>query len=819
MKGRLLAICLLWVIGMTDLQAIENQPDTLYLFSYATGKNKNRNGLHFAWSVDGRRWTRIGNEYSFLKSDYGTWGSEKRMLDPVIERTPAGRWLCSWLVNERDKVLACTESDDLILWKPQDYYPEKMKMGPNRNIGRQTVVFPNGEEAQGQIHRVERSVVHLLVSEYERKQYRQSLHDELAKDDPIRFADLKPVSLTLTARPEDTKSISPDLFGIFFEDINYAADGGLYGELLQNRDFEYSMSDKKGHDKNWNSLHSWSVKGKGLNLSVNTSYPLHENNPHYAVLSVAAKGGSLINAGWDGVSVKAGEKYDFTLYGRQQGEKGMELEVRLCDKEGKTLASQRVRVNSKVWRQSKAVLCPSATVSDGYLELVPQSTGSIAIDMVSLFPQETFKKRKNGMRKDLAEALADLKPQFVRFPGGCVAHGDGIHNIYRWKNTIGNPEARKPQRNLWGYHQSMGIGYYEYFQFCEDIGAQPLPVLAAGVPCQNSSDRGAGQQGGIPLEQMDEYVQDVLDLIEWANGDKRTKWGKLRAEAGHPEPFHLKYIGIGNEDLISEVFKERFTLIYNAVREKHPEITVIGTVGPFYEGSDYEYGWKLANELQIPVVDEHYYCPPGWFIYNQDYYDRYDRSKSKVYLGEYASHVPGRVNNIESALSCALYLTSVERNADVVKFSSYAPLLARRGHTQWRPDMIYFDNKGVYLTTDYYVQRMFGCNAGGEYIPCEVRTDNGLEAVNARISSSVVRDLRNGDLIVKLVNMLPVTVKTTLNLTGLLSNTHQGTMEVLQGSPDDRKAVPMQNKIEISPEMEVELLPYSFAVIRIDMTK
>lgn len=289
-----------------------------------------------------------------------------------------------------------------------------------------------------------------------------------------------------------------------------------------------------------------------------------------------------------------------------------------------------------------AVLKADADADHASIKVEPLGTGKVALDMISLFPQQTFKGRKNGLRADLAQTLADLKPKFMRFPGGCVAHGDGLHNIYNWKETIGPLEARKPQRNLWGYHQTKGLGYYEYFQFCEDMGCEPLPVLAAGVSCQNSSDRGHGQQGGIPMDKMPEYVQDVLDLIEWANGDaKTTKWGKLRAEQGHPAPFNLKYIGIGNEDLISKTFEERYLMIVKAVKEKYPDIVVCGTSGPWSEGSDYETGWRLAKDHKIDMIDEHYYQTPGWFIYHQDYYDQYDRNGSKVYLGEYAAHTPG----------------------------------------------------------------------------------------------------------------------------------------------------------------------------------
>ena len=410
-----------------------------------------------------------------------------------------------------------------------------------------------------------------------------------------------------------------------------------------------------------------------------------------------------------------------------------------------------------------------------------------------------------------------------------MAHGDGIDNIYDWKGSIGPLEARKPLRNLWGYHQTRGLGYFEYFQFCEDIGAEPVPVLAAGVPCQNSGGGTQyghddltkyGQQCGIPMEQMPEYVQDVLDLIEYANGDSRkAEWGRKRAEAGHPEPFNLKYIGIGNEDLITEVFEERFTMIYNAVREKYPEVTVIGTVGPFYEGTDYNEGWKLASKLDIPMVDEHYYVAPGWFIHNQDYYDRYDRSKPKVYLGEYAAHLPGRPNNMETALSEALYLTSVERNADVVAMTSYAPLLAKEGHTQWNPDLIYFNNSEVKPTTDYYVQQMFGQNAGNHYISSKVIVDKAPDAVQKRIGVSVVKDDTSGDYIVKLVNLLPVEVKTKINMEDISLLCPMATKTVLKGAPTDKEAKPLTETFDVNGKnIDYTMPAYSFSVIRIKET-
>lgn len=813
MKRNMLGALLL-LAGAAGAQAVENQPDSLYLFSYTTAKANNTTGLHFAWSADGSRWARIGNEYSFLKSDYGAWGAGKKMFDPVLQRTHGGMWLCSFLVKDGSDVAGFTESRDLMLWKPQDYMSVNAKLGPNRSVKRDTITMADGSRIVGQIHRVERQLVKSLMEEFERRQYLNGIYGEQMKDDATRFAGLKDVTMTVRADENGKKDISPELFGVFFEDINYAADGGLYGELIQNRDFEYSEKELS-RVPGWGHAYAWAASDGG-SLEIKSDNPVSKNNPFYAVFTANGNAASLTNTGYDGISIKKGDKYVFSLFGKMIDGKSQRVKVSLRDKNGKDIAVGMVSLPKDGWKRQSVTITAIESCPDAVLALTPADKGSYAFDMVSLFPKNTFKGHENGMRNDLAQAIADLKPRFMRFPGGCVAHGNGIQNIYRWKNTVGKLEDRIGMRNIWGYRQSMGLGYYEYFRFCEDIGAEPLPVLAAGVPCQNSSIGGDGQQGGIPLgKEMDEYIQDVLDLIEWANGDKNTKWGKVRAEAGHPKPFNLKYIGIGNEDLISELFKERFELIYNAVRVKHPEIEIVGTVGPFYEGSDYEYGWKFANELKVPVVDEHYYCQPGWFIHNPNFYDGYDRSKSKVYLGEYASHKPNRANDMETALSIAVYLTNVERNADVVKLSSYAPLLSRKGNTQWTPDMIYFDNQTVSLTTDYYVQRMFGQNAGSQYVPATVSMNNDTEAVNLRTGQSIVVDSKTGDVIVKLVNLLPVPVKTTLELGKLADGARKTTIEVLQGQPDDRTAKPVKKDFSVSPTTQYDMPAYSFSVIRI----
>lgn len=791
-------------------------PDSVSLFAYATRGDDGRSGLRFAWSMDGKHWFEIGRNYGYLRCDYSRWGSQKKMLDPNLKQLPGGEWLCVWKLNDHDGY-GQARSKDLIYWEAQQY-PRTTSDFEGTRVKAKIA----GHEETGTVSQVPWSVVDRLTQTYERNQYRNSLYGERPVQDKERFAGLKPVKATVTAQPEETKEISDLLMGIFFEDINYSADGGLYAELIQNRDFEYEPSDREG-DKNWNSTHSWKLEGENATFTISTSDPIHPNNPHYAVLKTNQPGAALTNTGFDGIALKAGEKYDFSLFARiPEGSKSGKLLVHLVDADGTVQGETTVTVSSRSWKTYKAVLTAKAS-ADTRLELRPQSAGEIELDMISLFPQNTFKGRKNGLRPDLAQTLADMHPRFVRFPGGCVAHGDGLKNIYQWKNTIGPLEARKPARNLWGYHQSMGLGYYEYFQFCEDIGAEPLPVLAAGVPCQNSACHGdlrGGQQGGIPMSEMGAYIQDILDLIEWANGDaKKTKWGKIRAESGHPKPFNLKYIGIGNEDLITDVFEERFTMIYLAIKEKYPEIIVVGTVGPFNEGTDYVEGWKLADKLGVPMVDEHYYQSPGWFLHNQDFYDKYDRSKkTKVYLGEYATHIPGRRANMETALTEALYLAALERNGDVVHMSSYAPLLAKDGRTQWNPDLIYFNNREVRPTTGYYVQKLYGQNAGDHYIPSQINLDNQDGRVKLRVGSSIVRDSKTGDVIVKLVNLLPVSIETDVRLPGMDGIQSSATRTVLAGAPETTP-LPVTDTIEAGTSFKQELPAYSFTVIRLKTQK
>ncbi len=473
------------------------------------------------------------------------------------------------------------------------------------------------------------------------------------------------------------------------------------------------------------------------------------------------------------------------------------------------LARAKVKAKGAGWQQLSATLTAKATEDKARLLVLPKGKDEVGIDMVSLFPQETFMNRKNGLRKDLAETIARLKPKFVRFPGGCMSHGQGLDNIYHWHHTIGPLWLRQPDMNIWHYHQTRGLGFYEYFQFCEDIGAEPLPVLAAGVPCQNSQNdrRGVGgQQGGIPIDEMGAYVQELLDLIEWANGDPATsKWARM-----HPEPFGLKYIGIGNEDIISTVFEERYEMICRAIRARYPEIKICGTVGPFHTPSaDYLEGWDFTRrhpDLQY-MVDEHYYESTGWFLHHRDYYDRYDRQGAKVYLGEWAASTRTKRPNIETALAEALYLTDIERNADVVEMTSYAPMLAKDGHHNWNPDMIYFSNTTVRTTPAYEVQRLFSVYGGDRYVSSQLTTADSKLA--HRLGASVVRNTKTGKTYVKLVNALPV--ETHVQVEGLdIPDT--AVTEGFEGKPQDQR---LQCK-KGTAGRQIVLPPYAMRVIELD---
>ncbi len=633
------------------------------------------------------------------------------------------------------------------------------------------------------------------------------------------------------------KPISRALVGVFFEDISYSADGGLYAELIQNRSFEYSSADHLG----WHAFTSWELVKRGGGrgaVAIDRALPLHPNNPHYAVVRAEepGEGVGLLNTGWDGIPVRAGEIYDVSFFARQcfMGEmwgpdsdpagRPMPVITRLEGPDGRLLGEARFEIAGADWHRIEGEIVAVATEEAARFVLLLGKQGGLALDEISLFPRKTFRGRKNGLRADLAQTIADLKPGFVRFPGGCVAHGNGLGNLYRWQDTVGPVEQRKGQPNLWGYHQSVGLGYFEYFQFCEDIGALPLPVVAAGVCCQNSAHTPGRCQHGIPLAEMPAYVQEVLDLIEWANGPADSRWGAVRAAAGHPEPFGLKYLGVGNEDKITPGFKERFRMIFEALREKHPEIVVIGTSGPFAHGEDYDLGWAYATELGVPMIDEHYYVPPQWFWDNLGRYDAYDRAKAKVYLGEYAAHEPDRRNTLRSALAEAACLTSLERNGDAVAFASYAPLLARRSHTRWAPDLVYFDNTRVYPTLNYEVQRLFGQNRGDLFLETGV---SGLGDAGEKLAASTVHDLASGDAVLKIVNGGASSRPLRIRLAGLPASSRSAALVVFAGADPDAcnqdgqaPAVrPETSTVPISEDFDFLLPANSLVIFRLPLPR
>ena len=490
-----------------------------------------------------------------------------------------------------------------------------------------------------------------------------------------------------------------------------------------------------------------------------------------------------------GIAVRKGQTFEGRLYLRGSGD----VVVALQSADGtKEYASQRITGIGAAWKKFPFELTAAAADGDARFALYLDRPGRVQADQVTLMSTGEDRFRGLPMRNDIGQAMVDQGLTFLRY-GGTMINIPG----YRFKKMIGDRDKRPPYHGHWYRWSTNGFGIEDFLQFCEKAGF--TAAFAVNI---------------------EETPQDMADMIEYLNGPVTSEWGRRRAENGHPEPYGVKYIGIGNEDMITEVFEERFAMIYKAVREKHPEITVVGTVGPFYEGTDYAEGWRLATELGVPMVDEHYYVDPGWMIHNQDYYDRYDRTKSKVYLGEYAAHLPGRPNNIETALAEALYLTSVERNADVVEMTSYAPLLAKEGHTQWNPDLIYFNNTEVKPTVGYYTQQMYGQNAGTQYITSHVTLSNGQEAVRKRVGVSVVKDEVTGDHIVKLVNLLPVEVSSTVKLKGIDLQNPSAVKTLLTGDPKDKQARSVTSAFDIGgTEFPYTLPAYSFTVIRIHENK
>ena len=562
--------------------------------------------------------------------------------------------------------------------------------------------------------------------------------------------------------------VQPTMYGLFFEDINYAADGGLYAEMIKNRSFEFPEN-----------FMGWEIFG---HVDLKNDGPF-ERNPHYVRLSNPGhphKWTGIENEGFFGVSFKAGEEYRFSVWARVPDGGSSKIRVELVDTkamgETQTMTQQEITIDSKEWKKYTVILKPETSVTKGKLRIfLSKPEHTVDLEHISLFPVDTWNGHENGMRKDLAQALADLKPGIFRFPGGCIVEGTDIDTRYDWKKTVGPVENRPLNENRWhytfphrffpDYFQSYGLGFYEFFLLSEEIGSEPLPVLNVGLACQYQND---DMHAHIAVDSLQPYIQDALDLIEFANGDTSTKWGALRAEMGHPAPFNLKFIGVGNEQWGPE-YVERLEPFIKAIRAKYPDIKIIGSSGPNSEGKEFDYLWPEMTRLKADLVDEHFYRPESWFLSQGARYDNYDRKGPKVFAGEYACHGRGKkYNHYNAALLEAAFMTGLERNADVVHMASYAPLFAHVDGWQWRPDMIWYDNNNSVRTASYYVQQLFSENKGTNVVPLTMDKKNvtGAEGQNGLFASAVYDKDRN-EYIVKVANTSSEPQELNIKLAGL----------------------------------------------------
>ena len=611
-------------------------------------------------------------------------------------------------------------------------------------------------------------------------------------------------------------TIQKTMYGIFFEDINYGADGGLYAELIKNRSFEFPQS-----------LMGWNTFG---NVEVRTDGAPFANNPHYVRLSYPGhdeKQTGLDNEGFFGIGVQKEAAYRFSVWARiPEGKEAGSIRIELIDRESSVFSTQSLTVDSKEWKKYQVVLKSTRMEPKARIRIFLTSKVSLDVDHVSLFPVDTWKGHENGLRKDLAQALYDLHPGVFRFPGGCIVEGTNLETRYQWKNSVGPVENRRLNENRWeytfpnrffpDYFQSYGMGFYELFQLSEEIGAEPLPVISCGLACQfQNKDINAH----AAVDDLKPYIQDAIDLIEFANGDITTKWGKLRADMGHPASFKLKLLAVGNEQWGS-LYPERLEPFMKAIRDKYPNIKVIGSAGPSPDGKDFEYGWKEMKRLKTDLVDEHYYKNPQWFLANANRYDNYDRKSPKVFAGEYACHPTNRKNNFESALCEAAFMTGFERNADVVQMCTYAPLFAHVEGWQWRPDMIWFDNLRSVKSPNYYVQQLYGMHAGTNVLTTR-ENKLPLAGQNGLYASSALDKTKN-EIILKIANTSTETRKIAYTFNGLKKAERIGSHTILiSKNMDDENTldspttiIPTEKEIKTSGNtIEIELAPQSFNLI------
>ncbi|MBO0321819.1 carbohydrate binding domain-containing protein [Muricauda sp. CAU 1633] len=620
--------------------------------------------------------------------------------------------------------------------------------------------------------------------------------------------------------------IQPTMYGIFFEDINFAADGGLYAELTKNRSFEFTLP-KTGWVEPNSDRHSYNAESGILNI---VKYAGETNNHNYARVTVNNdEGYVLINEGFRGMGVKEGAQYDFSIDVARHSGDIQKINLQVVDSLDQVLGETSISPDSDSWKTYESSFTVSTSEMKAKVKITFEGTGEIDLDMISLFPQDTWKGRKKGLRKDLVQLLDDLDPGFLRFPGGCIVEGRTLARRYQWKKTVGDVEDREILVNRWNtefghrptpdYYQSFGLGFFEYFQLSEDMGAEPLPILGCGIACQFNT----GEL--VPLDELDPYVQDALDLIEFANGDTNTAWGKVRADMGHPEPFNMKYIGIGNEQW-GPAYIERYAIFEKALKEQYPEIIIVSGSGPFPDGDYFEYGWEQLKEMNAEIVDEHYYRPPQWFRDNATRYDSYDRNGPKVFAGEYAAQSvaiasPDNENNWDCALSEAAFMTGLERNAEVVHLTSYAPLMAHADAWQWTPDMIWFNNLESYGTANYQVQKVYATNAGTDLL--EISEDGKSLTGQDGLYASAVKDANTGELILKIANTEshPQALKLTthngnLGETGTMLTLQSNNLQAVNSFESPDLISPKESTFEASAEViEVTVEPYSMNVLKI----
>jgi alpha-N-arabinofuranosidase len=635
----------------------------------------------------------------------------------------------------------------------------------------------------------------------------------------LSSAQVKDISVIIN---KPTVDIKQTMWGIFFEDINLAADGGIYAELVKNRSFEFTTP-----------LMGWKEQKKGTvggSVLVINREAQNKNNPRYIRVKNSISGNyGITNEGFRGMGVKKNMQYDFSVWVRMPIDSKLQLRVELVNAKGEAIGSATVKPDNTQWKKYAVSFISTTTDPKAQLNIWFEGKGSVDMDMLSLFPQDTWKKRPGGLRADLVQLLADLKPGFLRFPGGCIVEGRDLANRYQWKKTVGKVEDRQLIINRWNtefanrsapdYFQSFGLGFYEYFLLAEDIGASPLPILNCGMACQfNMAEV-------VATDQLDPYIQDALDLIEFANGSINTKWGGLRAAMGHAAPFHLKMMGVGNEQWGPQ-YIERYTYFAKAIKQKYPSIQLINSVGPDPDGDRFNFLNDTLRKMHADILDEHYYRSPEWFLQNAKRYDTYDRKGPKIFAGEYAAHPVGipngkTKNNWRGALAEAAFMTGLERNADVVNMASYAPLLAHVDGWQWTPDLIWFDNLQSYGSPSYYVQKLFSNNRGTQVVPIEL--NGAVIAGQDSLYASASIDKVTNELIIKIANTIGKEQSASFNLTGLQNENVKATLTYLRS--DDMNAVnsfeqpvaivPVSKEVEVrNKTLNTTLLPNSFSIIR-----